>query len=84
VGGLVGVIGGLGGFACPILFGMLLDWSGVWTTCWMVLFGLSVLCFLWMHRVIRGMMRSQAPELSRQAELFEPAKIHEVAGRSPA
>jgi NNP family nitrate/nitrite transporter-like MFS transporter len=35
VGGIVGVLGGLGGFFFPILFGYLLQASGIWTTCWL-------------------------------------------------
>jgi NNP family nitrate/nitrite transporter-like MFS transporter len=34
VGGMVGLIGGLGGFIGPILFGYLLDFSGLWTSSW--------------------------------------------------
>lgn len=68
VGGLVGVIGGLGGFVCPILFGYLLRATGLWTTCWMFLFGVSVVCLIWMHAVIRRMMRRQAPLLADRIE----------------
>src|SRR5690625_7059132 len=32
VGGLVGMIGGLGGFFLPIVFGALLDLTGIWTS----------------------------------------------------
>ena len=52
VGGIVGVLGGLGGFFLPILFGSLLKWSGIWTTCWLLLAALAVVCMLWMHAVI--------------------------------
>jgi NNP family nitrate/nitrite transporter-like MFS transporter len=38
VGGLVGMIGGLGGFVLPIAFGMLNDLTGIWTSCFMLLF----------------------------------------------
>jgi NNP family nitrate/nitrite transporter-like MFS transporter len=68
VGGIVGVIGGLGGFFCPLLFGIMLDGTGIWTTCWVFLFLLSGGCLVWMHMVIRRMMRDQAPDLHRQAE----------------
>ena len=37
VGGLVGMIGGLGGFFLPIAFGILLDFTGVWTAPFMLL-----------------------------------------------
>jgi MFS transporter, NNP family, nitrate/nitrite transporter len=59
VGGLVGVIGGLGGFVCPILFGWLLKATGLWTTCWLFLALLSVVCLVWMHVVILRMGKSQ-------------------------
>jgi NNP family nitrate/nitrite transporter-like MFS transporter len=66
VGGVVGVIGGLGGFACPILFGYLLGASGIWTTCWMFLLAITVACLVWMHRVVRRILRNQAPGLVQQ------------------
>lgn len=68
VGGMVGVLGGLGGFVGPVVFGYLLEWTGLWTSCWMFMFFLSILCLFWMHRVIQKMMRQEAPELSRQIE----------------
>ncbi len=57
VGGIVGVIGGLGGFLCPILFGYLLKLTGLWTSCWLFLALLSVVCLVWMHLVILRMTR---------------------------
>ena len=59
VGGMVGVLGGLGGFFCPIVFGYLLEGIGLWTSCWMFMFFLSFVCLVWMHRVIMKM--SQLP-----------------------
>jgi len=55
VGGIVGVIGGLGGFFCPILFGYLLSATGLWTSCWLFLALLSVVCLVWMHIAILRM-----------------------------
>ena len=46
VGGMVGVLGGLGGFVCPIVFGYLLEWTGLWTSCWMFMLALSVVCLV--------------------------------------
>ncbi|MBV6459430.1 MAG: hypothetical protein HONBIEJF_02578 [Fimbriimonadaceae bacterium] len=57
VGGIVGVIGGLGGFFCPILFGYLLKSTGLWTSCWLFLGALSIICLVWMHLVILRMTR---------------------------
>ncbi len=68
VGGLVGVIGGLGGFFNPILFGYLLQATGIWTTCWMFLAVVSLACLVWMHLVVRRMMIRQAPDLVRHIE----------------
>lgn len=59
VGGIVGVIGGLGGFFGPIIFGFFLDYSGLWTSSWMFIFILSVVCLVWMHRVIQRMLKEK-------------------------
>ena len=53
VGGIVGVMGGLGGFVCPILFGHLLKALGLWTSTWMFFFWLSLACLIWLHIVVR-------------------------------
>ena len=63
VGGLVGMIGGLGGFVLPILFGALNDLTGVWTSCFMLLFLLVAVAFVWMHVAILRMERQRLPEL---------------------
>lgn len=68
VGGIVGVLGGLGGFVSPIIFGYLLRYTGIWTTCWMYFFLISVICLVWMHLVVRKMMAKQAPHLAEQIE----------------
>lgn len=39
VSGVVGLAGGLGGFILPILFGLLVDLTGVRTSCFMLLYG---------------------------------------------
>jgi NNP family nitrate/nitrite transporter-like MFS transporter len=49
VGGIVGVIGGLGGWACPLFFGYLLGGWGIWTTCWLFFLALSVACLVWLR-----------------------------------
>lgn len=59
VGGIVGVIGGLGGFFCPIIFGYMLKGTGLWTTCWLFLGLLAIICLVWMHLVILRMTKGQ-------------------------
>lgn len=65
VGGMVGVLGGLGGFVCPIIFGYLLEGTGLWTSAWMFMFVLSAICLIWMHQVIQKQMYKDHPELMR-------------------
>lgn len=60
VGGLVGMIGGLGGFLLPILFGVLLDLTGLWTSCFMALFVIVAVSLIWMHVTVRQMERAAA------------------------
>ncbi|MEH6358684.1 MAG: nitrate/nitrite transporter [Pseudomonadales bacterium] len=49
VGGVVGMIGGLGGFFLPITFGLMNDIIGVWTSCFILLFGITTIALIWMH-----------------------------------
>nr|WP_298411552.1 nitrate/nitrite transporter [uncultured Halomonas sp.] len=72
VGGLVGMIGGLGGFFLPILFGAVLDLTGVWTSSYMVLFILVAVSLIWMHGAIRRMERQRVPELAEERFRYLP------------
>jgi NNP family nitrate/nitrite transporter-like MFS transporter len=47
--GIVGLIGGLGGFLLPIMFGALLDVTGVNSTAFMLLFGITLVSIMWMQ-----------------------------------
>jgi NNP family nitrate/nitrite transporter-like MFS transporter len=40
VSGIVGLAGGLGGFLLPVLFGVILDLTGVYSSCFMLLYGI--------------------------------------------
>ena len=68
VGGMVGVLGGLGGFVCPIVFGYLLEWTGLWTSCWMFMLALSLLCLVSLHYVVQKMMNEKHPQAMRSLE----------------
>jgi len=57
VGGVVGMIGGLGGFILPIAFGALNDLTGVWSSCFVLLFLIVSACFVWMHLAVRQLER---------------------------
>ena len=60
VGGVVGLVGGLGGFVLPIAFGALNDLTGVWQSCFWLLFVIVSVSVLWMHIAIRQMEREAA------------------------
>jgi NNP family nitrate/nitrite transporter-like MFS transporter len=81
VGGMVGVLGGLGGFFCPIIFGYLLEFSGLWTSCWMFMFLISAVCLVWMHLVIQRMISKKEPELTKQIEETYADRIAMNPGR---
>jgi NNP family nitrate/nitrite transporter-like MFS transporter len=57
VGGLVGLLGALGGFFLPIIFGYILKWTGVWTTAWMIIGLLSLICLVLLNMAARGAKR---------------------------
>ncbi len=77
VGGLVGMIGGLGGFILPITFGALLDVTGVYTTCFMLLFLIVGIALAWMHLSIRAMERAaQGEALDLLPQFPEMQSIH--------
>ena len=69
VGGTVGVLGGLGGFFFPIIFGYLLQFSGVWTSSWFLMLLLSLTCFIWFHTVVTRMLNKKSPELHSKFEI---------------
>lgn len=79
VGGAVGMVGGLGGFLLPLTFGMLNDLTGIWSSCFMLLFVLVMIALTWMHFSIRQMERHVVPELAKVSkdlpELSNPSTL---------
>jgi NNP family nitrate/nitrite transporter-like MFS transporter len=61
VGGIVGMIGGLGGFVLPIAFGALKDLTGLWSSCFLLLFAIVLLSLALMQRAVRKLNRTAAP-----------------------
>jgi len=49
VSGIVGLVGGLGGFLLPILFGAMVDLTGVRSSCFMLLYGVTWVSLIWMY-----------------------------------
>jgi NNP family nitrate/nitrite transporter-like MFS transporter len=82
VGGVVGLIGGLGGFILPIVFGMLNDLTGVWQSCFWLLFVIAAVALVWMHFAIVAMereAREQGVDQSTLPELPEMQPVHGTA-----
>lgn len=68
VSGLVGMLGALGGFVLPLLFGLLLHATGLWASCWWALALLGLVCFWGLNARRRKIVREQAPDLARLLE----------------
>ena len=49
VSGVVGLAGGLGGFILPIMFGALVDLTGIRSSAFMLLYGTVCVSLVWMH-----------------------------------
>lgn len=54
-GGIIGLIGGLGGFSLPIIFGIMNDVLKIWTSCFMLLFVVTAVSLIWMHITVISM-----------------------------
>ena len=84
VGGAVGLVGGLGGFVMPIAFGALNDLTGVWQSCFWLLFVIVSVALVWMHLAVRQMERTAeeaSVALGTLPELPEMQPIHGPAQR---
>ena len=89
VGGVVGLVGGLGGFVLPIAFGALNDLTGIWTSCFMLMFLVAAVSLVWMHVSIRAMERDAAsealgrlPELPEMQEIHRPEHVGKLSGKT--
>lgn len=49
ISGIVGLVGGLGGFILPIAFGALVDLTGIRSSAFMLLFGVVWVSLMWMY-----------------------------------
>ena len=78
VGGAIGMIGGLGGFLLPLMFGVLNDITGVWQSSFMLMFVIVAAALAWMHYAIRSVERkewSQQQEITDLPELSSSFRI---------
>ena len=72
VSGIVGLAGGLGGFILPIMFGALVDLTGIRSSAFMLLYGTVCVSLVWMHWSFKAERRAGAESeqpISRNAAL---------------
>ena len=49
ISGIVGLAGGLGGFVLPIMFGLLMDLTGIRSSAFMLMYGVVWVSLIWMY-----------------------------------
>ena len=59
VSGVVGLAGGLGGFLLPIMFGMLVDFTGIRSSSFMLLYGCVCISLIWMHFSFKPLQKKE-------------------------
>ncbi|MDP3761478.1 MAG: nitrate/nitrite transporter [Ramlibacter sp.] len=90
ISGIVGLAGGLGGFVLPIMFGALMDITGLRSSAFMLMYGVVWVSLIWMYftEVRRTeVMGSEAPEspsfhLPHVASEGKPASLDTALGRA--
>ena len=63
ISGIVGLAGGLGGFILPIMFGALLDITGIRSSAFMLLYGVVWVSLIWMYFTEVRRTRVMGPEV---------------------
>ena len=49
ISGIGGLAGGMGGFILPIMFGALMDWTGIRSSAFMLMYGVVWVSLIWMY-----------------------------------
>ncbi len=69
ISGIVGLAGGMGGFVLPIMFGALMDMTGIRSSAFMLMYGVVWVSLIWMYWTevrSREIMGKNASQLSPQ------------------
>jgi len=74
VTGIVGLAGGLGGFLLPILFGAILDWLGINSSCFMFLYGI-----VWVSLILNYTTEVRRLPVMGERALIDATSIPSVA-----
>jgi NNP family nitrate/nitrite transporter-like MFS transporter len=72
ISGVVGLAGGLGGFLMPIMFGALVDLTGIRSSAFMLMFGVVWVSLMWMYwSEVRPMDAARELKRLKRADLME-------------
>jgi len=72
VSGVVGLAGGMGGFLMPIMFGALVDLTGIRSSAFMLMFGIVWISLMWMYFTeVRPLDRMRKPQNNTMADPME-------------
>ena len=70
ISGIVGLAGGMGGFILPIMFGALVDLTGIRSSAFMLMYGVVWVSLIWMYltevRASEYMAHKSPPEITAQ------------------
>ena len=72
ISGIVGLVGGLGGFLLPIMFGALVDLTGIRSSAFMLMYGVVWVSLIWMYtteiRKMNHLLKKPQPALADPME----------------
>lgn len=72
ISGVVGLAGGLGGFLMPIMFGVLVDLTGIRSSAFMLMFGVVWVSLMWMYWTeVRPMDAARELKRAKTVDLME-------------
>ncbi|MEW5942336.1 MAG: nitrate/nitrite transporter [Pseudomonadota bacterium] len=71
VSGVVGLAGGMGGFLLPIMFGALVDLTGIRSSAFMLMWGIVWVSLMWMYWTEMRAADARAPKTAVAADAME-------------
>jgi NNP family nitrate/nitrite transporter-like MFS transporter len=84
VSGIVGLAGGMGGFLLPIMFGALIDLTGINSVVFMLLYGATCVSLVWMHYTFASDKRREELQAAKEHAVSAYAHRHEDTGQYAA
>jgi NNP family nitrate/nitrite transporter-like MFS transporter len=72
ISGIVGLAGGMGGFVLPIMFGALMDLTGIRSSAFMLMYGVVWVSLIWMYWTEVRRQRIHGQEKARPVAPSKP------------